>query len=80
MLMTSAEFDHMRLRHALRKQEQSSEEDGQRLDERKTTHGALLNHITDLDQQVKSSSGSTARSTTVLIVNPCTMIEKITIP
>ena len=55
MLMTSAEFDHMRLRHALRKQEQSSEEDGQRLDERKTTHGALLNHITDLDQQVKAA-------------------------
>lgn len=42
MIVAGAKFDSVRLRRALRKQEQDSEQDGKRLDEGRTWHGRYL--------------------------------------
>ena len=85
MFVIAAKLDNVRLRHALRKQEQGGKQDGERLDDGRTGHdcyfiAAILGVQACLLRIIYIISGSTVRSTTFLIVRPCTMIEKITTP
>lgn len=83
MIMVLPKFSNVRRRYALRKQEQGREQDGQRFDGEQTGHATLPNHISNpinWPESVLEQGRVDIFFDQFLIVRPCTMMEKITMP